>query len=68
MSLPISPGQRRAVQWFVVLIGILVVAVLGVPRATVPFADAQAAAADGDPYPWLAPCSKMATTSLRLLE
>ena len=66
MSLPISPGQRRAAQWFVILIGILVVAVFGVPRATLPFTDAQAAAADSDPYPWLAPCSKL--SAHRLLE
>ncbi|HEY3228312.1 MAG TPA: cytochrome P460 family protein [Roseiflexaceae bacterium] len=66
MSLPIRPGQRRAIQWFIVLIGILVVAVFGVPRAVPSAAIAQAPAADGDPYPWLAPCSKL--SAHRLLE
>src|SRR6266545_4049319 len=66
MSLPISPGQRRAIQWFIVLIGILVVAVFGVPRSVPSAAIAQAPAADGDPYPWLAPCSKL--SAHRLLE
>src|SRR5262245_20681402 len=64
MSLPITSGQRRAFQWLVILLGVLLVAVVGIPHAILPSAAAAPAADDSDPYPWLAPCSKLSAHRL----
>jgi hypothetical protein len=66
MPLPIGRNRRRALHWLLILIGILVLAVAGALRAPLPAAVARAPAADGDPYPWLAPCSKL--SAHRLLD
>jgi plastocyanin len=64
MPLALSLGHRRAIQWINILIGILAVAWFTAPRAVPPVA-AQAPVGD-DPFPWLAPCSKL--SAHRLLE
>jgi plastocyanin len=66
MFLPFSPSQRRAFQWLVALLGVLVIAIVGFPRAIPPSVAAAPVTSDGDPYPWLAPCSKL--SAHRLLE
>ncbi len=63
MALTLSLGHRRAIQWVSILIGILVVAWLTAPRAVLPVS-LQASSAQDDPFPWLAPCSKLSAHHL----
>src|SRR6266542_5144847 len=63
MALTLSLGHRRAIQWVSILIGILVVAWLTAPRAVLPVS-LQPSSAQDDPFPWLAPCSKLSAHHL----